>query len=263
MSRSIVVAGLGTTCKLTVLPGSEGPEMDNEVFDTLATAWSRARVEDDVVAPDEVQLSFTNVTNKNVVTGVHIDALLSSTTQAVTRKLIGQRIGQLLMLHAGCLANPTTGEAIAFVAAGGTGKTTLTNRLGRGYSYITDETCGIDEDLLIHPYMKPLSIRSNGPSKIETSPDQLGMVTLDVEPRLVSIVLLDRQPGHEGLTIKELSLFEAIESLAPQTSSMHRLPDPLHCVARIIDQVDGVQKLTYSENDSLTSLFEDRLGAPE
>lgn len=247
MSRSIVISGLGTTCKLSVMPGSEGPEKDNEVFDTLAAAWSRARVEDDVAAPDEVRLSLTNVTNKEIVTGTHLDALLSSTTQAVTRKLIGQRIGQLLMLHAGCLANPTTGEAIAFVAAGGTGKTTLTNRLGRRYSYITDETCGIDEDLLIHPYMKPLSIRSNGPSKIETSPDQLGLVTLDVEPRLVSIVLLDRQPGHEGLTVKELSLFEAIESLAPQTSSMHRLPDPLHCVARIIDQLVGQKLLKAQE----------------
>ena len=263
MSRSIVISGLGTTCKLSVMPGSEGPEKDNEVFDTLAAAWSRARVEDDVAAPDEVRLSLTNVTNKEIVTGTHLDTLLSSTTQAVTRKLIGQRIGQLLMLHAGCLANPTTGDAIAFVAEGGTGKTTLSNRLGKRYAYITDETCGIDEDLLIHPYMKPLSIRGEGPHKVETSPDVLGLLHPTVETRLTGLVILDRQPEHDGLTITELPLFDAIEELAPQTSSMHRLPDALHFVARIIDQVDGVQKLTYSEIECLTSLFEERLGVPE
>lgn len=265
MSRSIVVEGLDTTCKITVLPGERGPEIDNEIFDRLAAAWSRARVEDDVAAPQEVQLSLVGSPrpDKEIVTGSSIDALLSSTTQAVTRKLIGEGIGRLLMLHAGSLAHPETGDAIAFVAAGGTGKTTLANRLGQRYSYLTDETCGIDEDLVIHPYMKPLSIRGEGPHKIETSPGSLGLLTPTVTPHLVSIVILDRQEQHDGLTITELPLLEAIEELAPQTSSMHRLPDPLHLVARIIDQVDGIQKLTYSENEVLTQLFEERLGALE
>lgn len=67
------------------------------------------------------------------------------TTQDITRALIAAQIGTLLMLHAGAVSDPVTGRSLVYVAAGGTGKTTLTRRLGQRFGYLTDETVGIDK----------------------------------------------------------------------------------------------------------------------
>lgn len=51
--------------------------------------------------------------------------------------------------------------------------------------------------------------------------------------------------------------------MAPQSSSLYKLPEPLQFLARTIDMVDGVQRWTYSEWSDVVGLVEDRLGVPE
>ena len=70
---------------------------------------------------------------------------------------IAARAGELLMLHAGAVAHPVTGRALVFVAPGGTGKSTLTRRLGKRYGYLSDGTVGSSPDTLrIHPNPQPI-----------------------------------------------------------------------------------------------------------
>ena len=88
---------------------------------------------------------------------------LSGITQQVTRAAIEARAGQLLMFHAGALCDLDTGATIAFVAPGGTGKTTLVRTLGPGRGYVTDETVGVRARRGIEPYCKPLSVRRAEP----------------------------------------------------------------------------------------------------
>ena len=184
--------------------------------------------------------------------------VLQSITQTVTRAFIEAEAGKLFMLHAGACANPDTGATVAYVARGGMGKTTLTRLLGMELGYITDETVGIRPDLIIAPYPKPLSVRPEGGHgpKIETSPDDLGLVNAPPSPRLARIVLLHRDQDHTGAPqLTELSLAEAIVDLAPESSSLSSLPRPLHLVADVIERTGPVLRCDYAEASELVPLL--------
>lgn len=187
-------------------------------------------------------------------------------THAITHQLILARRGELLMLHAGAVANPTTGAAIAYVAPGGTGKTTLTLLLGRRYGYLTDETVAIDpETLAILPYMKPLSVRPQGGvsgPKQEVSPDRAGLLPAPANPTLSTLVLLRRQPGASEFRSTDLDLLTAITEIVPETSSLVDLPAPLHLLADVFTRVGGITLLEYSEASQLIDFVSDRLGLP-
>ena len=189
--------------------------------------------------------------------------LLQLLTQRVTYAKIHAQAGRLLMLHAAAVAHPETGRAIAFVAPGGTGKTTLARHLGARYGYLTDETVAIDAGGLIHPYPKPLSIRGeSGYAKTETSPDELGLRTPPSACRLRRIVLLDRSDDHAGTpVVAPLTPFQAIAALAPETSSLASLPRPLHGLADLLGTLDETVRLTYrdADADSVADLVADWL----
>ena len=192
------------------------------------------------------------------MTGDHVANLLQTTTQAVTRAFIAAQAGQLLMLHGGACAHPVTGAAVAFVAPGGTGKTTLCRTLGHQLGYLTDETVGVTTDGLIRPYPKPLSIRngsSPGP-KQETSPDELALLPAPADPWLRRLVLLQRADDHQGApTLTELDLPDAIMALAPETSSLSSLERPLHAVADLLDRTGPALACRYREAMNLAPLL--------
>lgn len=186
---------------------------------------------------------------------VHLDApadlatRLMTTTQEVTRSLIGARAGELLMFHAGAVSDPRTGHSVAFVARGGTGKTTLSRLLGQRLSYLTDEAVGIDASGTIHPYPKPLSVRRpHEPDvKDELSPDVLGLLPAPEAPHISRVVLLDRSAESTAVEMEELGFMDALFGLAEQSSSLSSLPQPLHLLADLIDEAGPVLRLRYSE----------------
>jgi len=177
-------------------------------------------------------------------------------TQAVTRRLIEAQIGRLLMVHAGAVSHPVTGESLVFVASGGTGKTTLAHVLGRRYGYLTDETVGIDSTGRIHPYPKPLSLRVPGGShKEEASPDDLELARAHPDPNVRRVIVLSRPAGHVGAPdIEELRTLDAIQAILPETSSIHRLPQPLRSLANLTEQCGPVLRCSYAEADDLVAL---------
>ena len=168
------------------------------------------------------------------------------------------------MLHAAAVGNPDTGASLALVAPGGTGKTTLARLLGAEYAYLTDETVGIREDGVILPYEKPLSIRRSPKSweKDEVSPDALGLRRPVARPRLRSLALIRREPGHRRPKIVEMGVMDALVTLAPETSALSDLPNPLGLFASHLDSVGPALHITYEEAESLLPTFRDVLGVP-
>lgn len=150
--------GLGVHSRVTV----EGPRTD-ELLDALREVWSRCLAPRGGEVPGE-DLALTLEGDPA--------PLLQRFTQDVTQAAIKAQRGRLFMFHAGAVTSPATGATLAYVAPGGTGKTTLSAVLGRTHGYVTDETVGFTPDGRVLPYEKPLSVRPKDFTgvKVETSP---------------------------------------------------------------------------------------------
>ena len=246
----LTVHGLGTSVRVDL-----GEHIDPDEF---ATAWSRCLL-------DDAQTSASASTAQGATPVVPGGRSMTSLTQSITRALIEQRAGELLMLHAGAVCNPTTGASIAYVAPGGTGKTTLSRLLGSTYGYLTDETVGIEPRTWeIEPYPKPLSTRTpeGGYPKCELGPDELGLLAAHPRPRLSTLALMRRTPGRTEAKISRMDLFDAITALVPETSSLPAMDRPLHLLADLHDELDGVWLLEFGESEQLNDWIDERLAGP-
>lgn len=193
--------------------------------------------------------------------GTEIDGLLQSLTQSVTTVAIKAQSGRLLMVHAGAVTDPDTGRALAYIAPGGTGKTTLSRLLGATHGYVTDETVAFDDDGRLVPYEKPLSIRPqpfNG-TKQETSPDELGLLRVHPDARLHQVVLLRRDESVTTPRLEEISAFDAIPLIAPESSALSELERPLQRLVGLLDQLNPVVVAHYAEASDLAPLLVERL----
>jgi hypothetical protein len=185
---------------------------------------------------------------------------LQSLTQSVTAAAIRAQVGRLLMFHAGGLADPRTGAAIAYAAAGGTGKTTLTRTLGPGLGYLTDETFAVRLDGSVVPYLKPLSVRRADGAKDEVPPGDLGLAPPPVPARIGALLSIHRDPGHRGVpAVERLGLLDAIATLSPEVSSLAALPRPLRSLADVVERAGGLLRVTYAEAESLRPVVRELL----
>ena len=183
--------------------------------------------------------------------------LLQRLTQSVTHALIEARTGDLLMLHAAAVADPTTGASAVFVAPGNTGKTTLCRTLAPGRGYLTDETVGIRRDGGIDAYPKPLSLRREDwlGVKDETAPADVGLAAATAAPWVAGLVLLQRDAAHEGPPeVEELDLLDAVLALTPESSGFMGTDGPLRWVAEVLDRTGPARRLRYAEVSDLEPL---------
>lgn len=192
-----------------------------------------------------------------------LEDLLQLLTQRITVSAIDARAGECLMLHAACIADPVTGAAAAFVAPGGTGKTTLVSTLGPGRWYVTDETTVVLDDLTVVPYPKPLSVRRRPDSlfKNETPPSSVGLVAPGSRVHLAAVCLLERDPTHEGApTVDTLPTLDALVALVPQSSHLPEMARPLQRLAALCESLGGVHRITYRESADVAGLVDELLG---
>jgi energy-coupling factor transporter ATP-binding protein EcfA2 len=177
----------------------------------------------------------------------------------VTLAAIEQQAGDLLMLHAGAVADATTGRALVFVGPSGAGKTTATQILARRWGYLSDETVGIRPDGAIVVYPKPLSVKVDGsPYKEQRSPDDVGLAATLTTARAHRFVLLARDDSDEPW-VEEVPVVRALALLAPETSYLSRIEQPLHRLAAALGPA-GLRTLHYREAEQLPSLVEQILG---
>lgn len=161
-----------------------------------------------------------------------VDSLMTALTQETTLLAIEANRGRLVMLHAAVLQR-RGGEALAFVAPSGTGKTTLASVLGRTWGYAGDETAAICSDGTVVPYPKPLSVpRPALNLKLETAPDDLGLAVPDAPLHLAGVLLLDRRADAVARLL-EVPILEAVVELAGQTSALAELDRPLARLAEL------------------------------
>lgn len=229
--------GLGVRTRVTV--SGEG---STALLDALRTAWSRClSPRGGEVAGSDLALSWDG--------GDGLAPLLQRFTQDVTTEAIKAQRGRLFMFHAGAVSDPASGATLAYVAPGGTGKTTLSQVLGRTHGYVTDETVGFTPDGRILPYEKPLSVRPGNyvGVKDETSPDDLGLAHVHPAPTLRRFVLIRRDESLAAPTVEELSVVDAIIELASESSSLSALPDPLQTLAAFLEERPPVLRVTYAE----------------
>ncbi|MET3204590.1 UNVERIFIED_ORG: hypothetical protein ABIB21_001379 [Arthrobacter sp. UYEF13] len=187
-----------------------------------------------------------------------VGGLAESLTSEITLAAILEQAGKLTMLHACGIADPRTGAVVALVAKSGTGKTTAAKVLARTFTYVTDETVAITNDGRVVPYPKPLSIKqAAGSPKLQVGPDELGLGRAPGSVYIQSIVLLDRvqSPSPFPPKLQKMPLADAVLALIPDSSSQSSLVDPLQSLCRLIDHVDGVWKVTYTEADDLTAVL--------
>ncbi len=191
------------------------------------------------------------------------DGLLQRLTQSITQALIAARAGQIFLFHAAAICHPDTGATVMAVAPGNTGKTTLAVRFGRRYAYLTDETAAVDDGGRIVWYPKPLSVRREGLPKQETSPDDLGLVRPRAEPYLAAVILLDRERGSQRpIDVLELPLLDAVAAMAPESSSLSAMSNPLRRLRNLLAPVEPVLRVTYGEVDQLGRLLDELVGTP-
>ena len=104
-------------------------------------------------------------------------------------------------LHAGAVADDA-GRALAVIGPSGSGKTTAIALLATRLGYLSDETVSLDDDLLVHPHPKPLSVITDVDAprlKQSLSPDDLGLRHPPARAHLHRIVLLHRGDDDAGL----------------------------------------------------------------
>ena len=112
------------------------------------------------------------------------------------RVYIGRKARDAIFVHAGVVAH--RGRAIVLPAPSFAGKTTIVAALVRaGAIYYSDEFAVLDDDGLVHPYAKPLSVRGNGYRQTDHPDATLGGVAGDLPLPVGAIVVTTFKRGAQ------------------------------------------------------------------
>jgi len=113
------------------------------------------------------------------------------------RLVIAANAQDRLFVHAGVVS--LEGRALVIPGGSFTGKTTLVEALVRaGATYYSDEYALLDDAGRVHPYPRPLSIRSDdGTAARDRRADLIGRVAGDEQAELATVVMTRYQAGAE------------------------------------------------------------------
>lgn len=242
MVEPVDVSALGALIRISFPEDAEPAFVEN-----VRTAWSGAL--GDEREPDSTVELFPG----------DEEHVLEDLSMRVTLEALGQRRGELVMFHAAGVADEE-GRVVAFVGPSGRGKTTLSRTLSRTYGYISDETIGVDRDLTVLPYRKPLSVVRPDLPKKQVSPQEAGMRDLPAAPlRLSALVLLERDADHERSLVEPVPFLDAVSDLVPQLSYLSDLDAPLQTLAGLCDAVGGIRRLRYPDAEEVATLVPELL----
>lgn len=182
-------------------------------------------------------------------------------SRALTTRSIVRLLGSVTLLHGGALATPD-GATVALVAESGGGKSTATNHLGKQLGYVTDEAVVIDPEGRVAAFPKPPSIivdPADPTRKDEAPPAAAGLLAAPTRLRLVSLMLLQRDPEAAQPAIVDVPLLAYLIELLPQTSSPWLIDGALDRLARLAVADGGPFALRYAEIGDCDALVGDHL----
>ena len=226
--------------------------------DRIRAQWTDTEVSDG--APDVVLRCGLRGEDGRLAAGATVGtrdapSLASVLTAEVTRAGIGHLGGSALMFHAAGLA-ADDGRVFVLIGPSGMGKTTATGVLGRHLGYVSDETVAVRPDGSVIPYRKPLSVGAHPMPKEQVPASQAGLRGLPARPlRLGGLVLLDRRDDVAPARIEPVTLVDALRSIAPQTSQLAQLLEPLDTLLSAIARTGGVRRVVYTEAEDLVALI--------
>jgi hypothetical protein len=249
----------------------------NEVADHLLHQWARCNIREVtaetapdgpvlLVALDEDEALHERVWELQGVAGETLEIVSNLLVSAVTFRAIDHLRGQLLMVHAAGLADPTTGRTAVLVGDSGTGKSTACRVLAQHLGYVTDETVAITTSAEVLHYPKPISLFPEGRTwgKNQHSPDDLGLQPAPESLSLGPILLLQRSESASSTPeVLDLPIGEAIARLGEHASYVGELEAPLHHLARTIRAATATLHVTYRDAEDLLPVLTELLAIDE
>jgi hypothetical protein len=128
-----------------------------------------------------------------------------------------------IFVHAGVVGH--AGRAIVMPGLSFSGKTTLVAALIRaGAAYYSDEFAVLDDEGLVHPYPKPLSIRTEGYNATDHHVDTLGGVAGEY-PLRVGLVAIAQYSPDARWEPRRLSAGEAVLAMLANTVPAQERPE--------------------------------------
>jgi len=165
-----------------------------------------------------------------------------------------------IFVHAGVVGHG--GRAIVLPGRSFTGKTTLVAELVRaGATYYSDEFAVLDDHGLVHPYPKPLSIRTGGPSQTDHDVAALGGLAGDQPLSIGLIAIAHFVPGGRWEP-KRLTGGETVLALLANTIPAQERPDQV--LATLKRAVEGAVVLQGERGEAAEiagELLEERKAA--
>lgn len=130
---------------------------------------------------------------------------------AQLRQHLGVESPNGVFIHAGAVAH--NDRAIVMPGQSFSGKTTLVAALVHaGATYYSDEFAVVDECGLVHPYAKPLSLRTDGVEQTDHTIESLGW-TAGSEPLTLGAIVVTRYRADAGWDPRVLSSGEGAMAL--------------------------------------------------
>lgn len=146
-----------------------------------------------------------------------------------------------ILVHAGVVA--FGGHAVLLPGRSGSGKSTLVDRLVReGATYLSDEYAAIDPSGLIHPYARPIALRSsNRGSKVRRPAPKAGGVIATAPLPAGLILETEYRPGVR-FRPRPLSQLEMVGALSRNSAaSRHRPEAALQAFTRLTAAARGFE----------------------
>ncbi len=147
------------------------------------------------------------------------------------RRYIAENATGVVFIHAGVVAH--RGRAIVIPGDSFSGKTTLVAELVRaGAEYYSDEFAVIDDQGLVHPFARPLSIRMPRPRQHDrTSVESLGG-TVGVKPVPVGLIAATAYRPETSFRPQRRSVGQGMLTLLAHSARAHEQPQETLTAAR-------------------------------
>jgi hypothetical protein len=202
---------------------------------------------------DETKEDILYRENEEVARRVDADRLVALLDTCI-RMAMGEYAPRHIFLHAGVVG--WKGEALIFPAKSYSGKTTLVAELIKmGALYYSDEYAVIDEDGLVHPYPKPLSLRKEGEFKqTDRTIEELGG-TQATEPIPVKLVFLTEFERGASWTPQILTPGQGLLELLPHALGLRFNPEFVFKLLNLIGEHAIIASSKRGEVSEFASLI--------